>query len=94
MAWFLNYCRCARCGAVWTDAWSCTCDDDCRRCGARHMSPFKSDDLSEIVVPAEAGFAVLRSPDTAGHYPDYEEVARFPSEGAARAFLSGPEPGP
>jgi len=42
---FLNYYRCGRCGHEWTDEWSCQCDDDCPACGARHMTPYKSDDL-------------------------------------------------
>ena len=44
MPWFRNYYRCARCGHEWTDEWSATCEDDCPECGARHMSPYKSDD--------------------------------------------------
>ena len=43
--WFRNYYRCEACGHEWEDEWSCMCDDDCPECGARHMSPFKSDDL-------------------------------------------------
>ena len=43
--WFRNYYRCERCGHEWEDEWSCMCDDDCPECGARHMSPYKSDDL-------------------------------------------------
>src|SRR6266404_362706 len=31
----------------WTDIWSAQSDDDCPFCGARHMSPYKSDDLTE-----------------------------------------------
>src|SRR5438477_5442091 len=45
MALFRNYYRCARCQRTWTDEWSATCDDDCPHCGARHMSPFKSEDV-------------------------------------------------
>jgi DNA-directed RNA polymerase subunit RPC12/RpoP len=45
MAWFRNHYRCARCGHEWSDEWSATCDDDCPNCGARHMSPYKSDDI-------------------------------------------------
>jgi DNA-directed RNA polymerase subunit RPC12/RpoP len=47
MAWFRNYYRCARCRRKWTDEWSATCEDDCPRCGARHMSPYKSEDAEE-----------------------------------------------
>jgi predicted nucleic acid-binding Zn-ribbon protein len=42
---FRNYYRCARCGCEWTDVWSAQCDDDCPFCGARHMSPYKSEDI-------------------------------------------------
>jgi hypothetical protein len=44
---FLNYYRCESCGGEWTDVWSAQCDDDCPYCGARHMSPYKSDDYEE-----------------------------------------------
>jgi rubrerythrin len=44
---FRNYYRCASCGFEWTDVWSCQCDDDCPQCGARHMSPYKSEDEEE-----------------------------------------------
>jgi DNA-directed RNA polymerase subunit RPC12/RpoP len=47
MAWFRNHHKCARCDRTWTDEWSATCDDDCPHCGARRMSPFKSDELEE-----------------------------------------------
>ena len=47
MTWFRNHYQCARCGYEWTDEWSATCDDDCPQCGARHMSPYKSDDAGE-----------------------------------------------
>jgi len=77
MAWYLNHYQCARCGYTWTDDWSCMCDDDCPRCAARHMSPVTSEDLTEIVVPRGDRLALLRSPATAEHYPDYEEVAEI-----------------
>ncbi len=44
---FQNYYRCERCDGKWTDVWSAMCDDDCPHCGARHMSPFKSVELSD-----------------------------------------------
>ena len=45
MLQFLNFYRCARCGHKWADVWTATCDDDCPKCGARHMSPYKSEDI-------------------------------------------------
>jgi hypothetical protein len=44
---FRNFCRCDNCGNEWTDVWSAQCDDDCPLCGARHMSPYKSEDVEE-----------------------------------------------
>lgn len=44
MALFCNYYECDDCGHRWQDEWSCQCDDDCSNCGARHMSPYKSQD--------------------------------------------------
>lgn len=34
---FLNHYTCPTCNLQWEDEWSATCDDDCPRCGARHM---------------------------------------------------------
>jgi predicted nucleic acid-binding Zn-ribbon protein len=52
MAWFRNYYRCASCGHEWTDQWSAMCDGDCPNCGARHMSPYKSDDIDPPEQPS------------------------------------------
>lgn len=82
MAWFRNHYECARCRFSWTDEWSCTCDDDCPHCGARHMSPVGSDDLTEISEWREDKVVLLRSPETAEHHPDYAEVAVFPLQGS------------
>jgi DNA-directed RNA polymerase subunit RPC12/RpoP len=85
MGWYRNHYICERCKKDWADEWSCMCDDDCPHCGARHMSPERSDDLTEIVVPAGDQFLALRSPDSAGHGPDYCELGRFNSEAEAEA---------
>jgi len=42
---FTNYYKCSNCGHEWSDTWTATCDDDCPECGARHISPVRSDDL-------------------------------------------------
>jgi predicted nucleic acid-binding Zn-ribbon protein len=47
---FRNFYCCASCGHEWTDVWSATCDDDCLHCGARHMSPYKSEDAPSVSV--------------------------------------------
>ena len=88
MAWFLNYYGCARCGQEWTDEWSCDCDDDCPHCGARHMSPYSSDDLTAVVEESGSEFVVLWSPDTAEHYPDYREFGPFRTRASAETFAA------
>jgi hypothetical protein len=64
------------------------CDDDCRNCGARHMSPYKSDDLTEVIKRINGAFVVLWSPETAEHKPDYCELGRFPTREQAEHFLA------
>lgn len=88
MAWFLNYYTCDRCKCTWTDEWSCTCDDDCPRCGARHMSPDQSDDLTDVIEKRGSGYVVLRSPETAEDSPDYCELGSFPTREAAEHWLT------
>lgn len=97
MAWFLNFYRCDHCSRVWRDEWSCTCDDECPHCGARDMSPVKYKDLTELVISEGSEFVAMRSPDSAEHDPDYEEIGRFPTQAKAEEFLASyepPEPNP
>jgi DNA-directed RNA polymerase subunit RPC12/RpoP len=75
MAWFRNHYACARCEREWSDEWSSICDDDCPNCGARHMSPYENDDLTEIVEERAGKFIALRSSDSADDEADYEEIA-------------------
>ena len=44
---FLNYYRCPDCADEWQDEYECSPDDDCPACGARHISPYRSDELDE-----------------------------------------------
>lgn len=62
MAWFLNFYKCGQCRRRWTDEWR---DDQCPSCGFRDMTPYKTDDLTELVEREGDEFIVLRSPDTA-----------------------------
>jgi hypothetical protein len=39
------------------------------------MSPDESDDLTEIVEERDGKFIALRSPESAGDAPDYQEIA-------------------
>jgi hypothetical protein len=91
MAWFLNIYRCVRCKRIWTDEWSCMCDDDCPHCGARHMSPFDSENLTELIEQDGKEFVAIRSPRSAEHDPDYREVGRFPTYEKAEEFLASVE---
>ena len=69
------------------------CDDDCPHCGARHMSPYTSDDLTEVIAERGSSFVVYRSPQTAEHNPEYSEIARFPTaEQAEKHVEDGCEP--
>lgn len=88
MAWFRNHYKCAESGCKWADEWSCMCDDDCPQCGARHMSPFDSDDLTEIIEECRGKFVVFRSPGTAEHVPEYKEIGRFSTVEEAETFLN------
>lgn len=45
MAWFVNSYQCYRCNHEWDDLWSATCDGDYPACGARHVSPYESNDV-------------------------------------------------
>lgn len=67
------------------------CDDECPHCGARHMSPSRSDDLTGLIEAEGSTFVVLRSPDTSEHDPNYEEIGHFPIRAEAEAFLASYE---
>lgn len=88
MAWYLNHYECERCGRDWQDEWSCMCEDDCPHCGARHMSPVDSSDLSEIIIKDGDDFVVLRSPKSAEHHANYREVGRFATLAAVEECLT------
>lgn len=88
MTWFRNYYECYRCDETWEDEWSCMCDDDCPACGARHASPFDSDDLTFVIEADTNCFVVLRSPESAEEDPDYQEEIRFLTLAMAEAYVS------
>jgi hypothetical protein len=87
MTWLLNFYRCDRCERLWSDEWSCACDDECPYCGRPDLSPFDSEDLTEFVLQEGDQFIALRSPDNAEHDPKYQEVGRFPTRAKAEEFL-------
>jgi hypothetical protein len=89
VGWFRNYYTCDRCHFEWSDEWSCMCDDKCPACGARDMAPVESDDLTKIIEWRAHTFVVLRSPCSAEHSPDYDEIAVFSSNEQANMYLNG-----
>lgn len=59
-----------------------------RIAGARDMSPFDSEDLTEVVEQVGDVFVALRSSHTAEHSPDYRELGRFATRRKANEFLA------
>lgn len=55
------------------------------------MTPFHSEDLTELIAPEGQEFVALRSPETAKHDPDYEEIGRFSTRTKAEEFLASYE---
>jgi hypothetical protein len=52
------------------------------------MSPFDSENLTELVEQDGQEFVAIRSPNTAEHDPDYRELGRFPTHEEAEDFLA------
>jgi hypothetical protein len=52
------------------------------------MSPYESDDLTEVIERDGQEFIVLWSPETAEHEPAYRELGRFSTRAEAEAFLA------
>jgi len=57
------------------------------------MTPTRSEDLTELIEEENGEFVVIRSPDTAEHDPDYQEVGRFSTRAQAERFLASTEQG-
>jgi hypothetical protein len=56
------------------------------------MTPFKSEDLTEFIEQDGDEFVAIRSPDSAEHDPDYQELGRFVTRSKAEEFLASFEP--
>jgi hypothetical protein len=52
------------------------------------MSPFNSEDLTELIEHDGNEFVAIRSPNSAEHDPAYREVGRFPTREKAEEFLA------
>jgi len=64
------------------------CEDDCPDCDARHMSPYKSDDLTIIIEKEGKRFVVLRSAEMAECDPEYFQIGTFATRTKARTFVA------
>ena len=58
------------------------------RIAVRDMSPDRSADLTEIIVPRGASVVAYRSAESAEHFPDYEELGTFATRAEAERFLT------
>jgi hypothetical protein len=94
MAWFRNQYVCEECEESWEDEWSCCCDDDCPHCGARHMEPVDSIDLTEVIEECQGEFLVFISPDSAEDAADYELIAKCDTRSAAEKIINESGAGP
>lgn len=52
-------------------------DDDCPYCGNRHLLPYDSNDLAEVIEQDWDEFVVLWPPETTEHDANYRELRRF-----------------
>jgi len=52
------------------------------------MSPVESDDLTYVIEQEGTEFFVRWSPETAGHCPQYCELATFPTRAQAEKYLT------
>ncbi len=94
MAWFRNQYVCEECKESWEDEWSCGCDDDCPHCGARHMEPIDSIDLTEVVEEYQGKFLVFISPASAEGSANYELIAECDTRDAAEKIINESGDGP
>ena len=52
------------------------------------MSPGKSEELTYVIKKKNDEYVVLRSPKTAGHTPDYCELASFRTREQAKKYVA------
>jgi hypothetical protein len=52
------------------------------------MSPFDSENLTELIEQDGSEYVAIRSSRSAEHDPDYREVGRFPNRETAEEFLA------
>lgn len=87
MAWYLKYYKHSECGTVWTDKWSCACNDHCPECDAE-IEPYRWKDLTVVVKDnGDETWTVLASPVSAEDRPNYA-ATDFDSKWKARRFAT------
>ena len=52
------------------------------------MTPYESEDLTELIEQDGGEFVAMRSPESAEHDPDYCLLGRFPTREQAEEFLA------
>jgi hypothetical protein len=62
-------------------------DEECPSCNAQGIAPYDANELTFLIIERTDDYAVLRSPETAEHTPDYVEVTNFPTRDLAEAYL-------
>jgi hypothetical protein len=55
------------------------------------MTPYSSEDLTELIEQDGDEFVAIRSAASAEHEPDYYEAGRFPTRAKAEEFLAATE---
>lgn len=71
MAWYIKFYRHSQCRTIWTDEWSCACNDHCPKCDAE-IEPYNWKDLTVVIEEACAGGWIVKvSPTSASDSPDY-----------------------
>jgi hypothetical protein len=53
MAWYRNHYTCPRCRKDWSQEWNTKAPDDCPRCGAPHVAPWQSPEISAPIQEAK-----------------------------------------
>lgn len=85
MAWYLSRYVCPSCKDVWDDEWSSACDNECGRCGQKHIAPVSTEDVTVVLEKNDNGaWEVWASPTDAEDKPRYALLGRLTVTEAGR----------
>lgn len=85
MAWYRNFYRCSECETLWSEEWSCCCDDECPTCQTSDFSPYRTDDISVLVAQEDDGLtAIYYSPPDADDSANYKFLAQTNNQGVCQ----------